>query len=196
MNIYRLTGYPLSTPADQNSNDLHALLSPATWCTGAPWASSGKLVGYSMSMSSDFAQFAMCDFIKSTGEYSCKGNLPDERSVGRCYAGKTCLRPGMCGQCGTYPQAEKMMGEWYSFPKAGMCNNVPVGTHGCTWKVNSVQVKDVSCIIQRTDVLSKCKVGMTNPVVWAQLNATFMAAMANEADGGCPSVSPNIVLFA
>jgi len=191
MKIYRLTGFPLSTPADQNCNDLHATLSKATWCTGAPWASSSTLVGYDMSMSTEFAQFAMCDYVVNSNGYNCKGNPVGERNVGRTYTGKTCIRPGQCGQCSTIPVVENAIGEWYSFPKAGMCNhNETIGMRGCTWKVTGLQVKNVSCILERTGIKQKCN-NISNPDVWKKINETFFSAMASEADGGCPSLPPH-----
>lgn len=46
------------------------------------------------------------------------------------------------GQC-----TENNLGSWYAFPREGGCpRGAPIGTQGCTWRVDSVKVVSTDCV--------------------------------------------------
>lgn len=142
--MYRMTNYVLPTPSDQNCNDRNAAV--LMTCNNPQYL--GKYVAvYDISMSTSYTQYAMCNWIRNIGEYSCLGNMPTERGVGVLFnSGKT-LRKGRLGSCSN-SDISRARGKWFSTPEQGLCQeSQQLGSSGCTWKVSSMRKVNVSCLL-------------------------------------------------
>jgi len=82
------------------------------------------------------------------------------------------------GQC---PKNE--LGSWYAFPKEGSCQkDVPIGTDGCTWRVESVKVVSTDCVKSVGKFVAACGKDKGNPP-WPDAQAAIRKGIAE-----CPDI--------
>jgi len=176
-----MTNYVLPTPADQNCNDRNAAI--LMTCNNPSYL--GKYLAiYDVIMSTSYAQYAMCNWVKNTGDYSCIGNMPNERGVGRLFNPGHALYQGSPGLCSD-SDISRARGKWFSTPEQGLCQEGHQVGASCTWKVKSSRKVNVSCMLN--GFASRC----------ASLNATGNKIIELEQAGeafdlalsNCPSES-------
>eukprot|EP00931_Biecheleriopsis_adriatica_P021277 TRINITY_DN1395_c0_g1_i2.p1 TRINITY_DN1395_c0_g1~~TRINITY_DN1395_c0_g1_i2.p1 ORF type:complete len:428 (-),score=25.80 TRINITY_DN1395_c0_g1_i2:440-1657(-) len=95
---------------------------------------------FNVTVNSSWGPMRDCNFLNGENHISPPRDPSFAKLVARWGAEE--LEHPCDGQC-----TNNELGSWYAFPKEGGCpRGVPIGTDGCTWRVNSVKVVSTDCV--------------------------------------------------